>query len=130
MVRDTTTGKLNYSLVYDGPLVRRLAAHLTKGAEKYAVRNWMRAKGPEEMDRFRESAARHFNQWMDNVRDEDHFSATVFNMNGYEWLYENGVAIPAHVAVSRHLNGNGNGHATPVDPPRLNLEENLSFSPP
>lgn len=89
MQRDTQDGKLDIWRVYVGPLVERLAAHLTKGATKYpdvtpGVPNWTLAAGTDEMARFRASAARHFWQWFRGDQDEDHFAATVFNMNGYE----------------------------------------------
>lgn len=86
MVRDTAEGKIDYTLAYDGPLLDRYAAHLTEGAKKYDKRNWMKAKGPEELARFQVSAARHFRQWLAGEQDEDHFSATIFNMNGYEYV--------------------------------------------
>jgi len=86
MVRDVTEDKIDYSLVFDGPLVKRLALHLTKGAQKYDKRNWLKAGGTEELERFRESAVRHFTQWLYGDVDEDHFSATVFNLNAYEYL--------------------------------------------
>lgn len=86
MVRDTTEGKIDYSLVLDGPMFRRLAIHLTKGALKYAKRNWMKARGQEELDRFRESALRHFLQWYDGDTDEDHAAAVIFNINGAEYV--------------------------------------------
>ena len=86
MVRDTDAGKTRYDLVFDGPLFERLAVHLTKGAAKYSPRNWMQAAGKEEANRFKESAIRHFFQWMRGDMDEDHFSATIFNMNGFEYL--------------------------------------------
>ncbi len=85
MVRDVTTDKIDFSLAMDGPMFERLAIHLTKGAKKYAKRNWMQAAGPEEMDRFRESALRHFIQWMRGDVDEDHAAAVLFNINGYEY---------------------------------------------
>jgi hypothetical protein len=85
MVRDVTTGKRDYSLVLDGPMFDRWAEHLTKGAAKYAKRNWMLAAGQEEYDRFRESALRHFLQWYRGEVDEDHASAVFFNINGAEY---------------------------------------------
>jgi len=88
MRRDTTEGKADYSLVYDGPLVDRYAEHLTKGAVKYGPRNWQLADSPAELERFRSSASRHFRQWIRGERDEDHFSATVFNMNAAEYVLE------------------------------------------
>lgn len=86
MVRDVTDGKTDYSLIYDGPMIDRWAEHLTKGAKKYAERNWMKAAGVEEMERFRKSAARHFRQWLRGERDEDHAAAVYFNINGAEYV--------------------------------------------
>lgn len=86
MQRDVTTGKVRYDLVFDGPMLVRYAAHLTKGAEKYEPRNWMKASGQEEYDRFRESAIRHMFQWLQGDRDEDHAAAVFFNINGAEYV--------------------------------------------
>lgn len=93
MVRDTAAGKLDWWRVYVGPMLKRLAVHVTKGAVKYpdvkpGVPNWTLAAGPEELQRYRESAARHFAQWMDGDQDEDHAAAVVFNLNGYEYVKE------------------------------------------
>src|SRR3990167_4428414 len=82
MVRDVTTGKIDYSLILDGPMFDRWAAHLTKGAEKYSKRNWMLASGQPEYNRFKESALRHFLQWYRGETDEDHAAAVYFNING------------------------------------------------
>ena len=86
MVRDVADDKIDYSLIYDGPMLDRWADHLTKGAKKYAARNWMLAEGDAELRRFKASAARHFRQWMRGDTDEDHAAATFFNINGYEYL--------------------------------------------
>ncbi len=86
MVRDVTTGKVDYSLVFDGPMFDRWAAHLDKGAVKYTKRNWMQANGQAELDRFRESALRHFLQWFRGETDEDHAAAVLFNINGAEYV--------------------------------------------
>lgn len=88
MVRDVTEDKIDYSLVLDGPLFKRWAIHLTNGAKKYAKRNWMKANGQEELDRFRESACRHFFQAMNGDTDEDHFAAVVFNLNGMLYVMD------------------------------------------
>jgi hypothetical protein len=58
MVRDTNDGKTLVHLVYVGPMLLLWAVQLTAGARKYAVRNWMKAEGKLEWERFRESAAR------------------------------------------------------------------------
>lgn len=86
MVRDVATDKINYLLIFDGPMLDRWAAHLTAGAKKYSARNWMLASGPEEYERFRESAARHFRQWLAGETDEDHAAAVFFNINGAEYV--------------------------------------------
>ena len=86
MVRDTADGKTDYALVLDGPMFDRWAEHLTKGAQKYAKRNWMQAAGDEELQRFKESAFRHFLQWYRGETDEDHAAAVMFNLNGAEYV--------------------------------------------
>jgi hypothetical protein len=86
MVRDTASGKTDYTLIVDGPMLERWAVHLTKGAVKYSKRNWMQANGPAELERFMESAMRHFLQWFRGETDEDHASAVFFNVNGAEFV--------------------------------------------
>jgi len=86
MVRDTAADKLDYTLVLDGPMFQRWVEHLTNGAKKYEKRNWMRAQGQLEKDRFRESAFRHFMQWYNGEVDEDHAAAVFFNINGVEYI--------------------------------------------
>ncbi len=88
MVRDTTAGKIDYSLMFDGPMFERWADHITKGAVKYTKRNWMQASGDAELQRFRESAIRHFVQWVRGETDEDHAAAVFFNINGAEYVRE------------------------------------------
>lgn len=91
MVRDTQEGKIDYSRIFDGPMVGRWGAHLTKGGVKYpdvepGVANWIRAEGQAELVRFRKSAVRHFFQWLRGDEDEDHAAAIFFNINGYEFV--------------------------------------------
>jgi hypothetical protein len=88
MVRDVDAGKVNYLLTRTGPMYARWAALLTKGAEKYGKGNWTLASGPDELDRFRESACRHFEQWLRGDADEDHAAAVLFNINGAEHVKE------------------------------------------
>lgn len=88
MQRDTQDGKTRWDLVFDGPLLERYAALLTRGAQKYEARNWMKAAGQAELDRFKASAARHFAQWMAGAYDEDHAAAVVFNINGALYVAE------------------------------------------
>lgn len=86
MVRDTEDGKADETLVYDGPMFERQAIHLTKGAVKYAKRNWMQARTEYERDRFMRSLARHFRQYVSGLVDEDHAAAIFFNINGAEYV--------------------------------------------
>ena len=86
MVRDTAEEKIDYLLLRDGPMYERWAVHLTKGARKYDKSNWLKANGEAELRRFRESAARHFEQWLRGDRDEDHAAAVFFNLNGAEYV--------------------------------------------
>jgi hypothetical protein len=88
MVRDTEDGKTDYTLILDGPMFDRWAEHMTKGAKKYARRNWMQATGEAELERFERSALRHFLQWLRGDRDEDHAAAVIFNINGAEYVRE------------------------------------------
>lgn len=87
MIRDTTEGKINWALALDGPMFQRWAELLTRGSVKYEPRNWMKAQGMDEYDRFRESAFRHFIQWYYGADDgEDHAAAVIFNINGAEYV--------------------------------------------
>ena len=86
MVRDVADDKINYLLVFDGPMLDRWAQHMTSGAKKYDARNWMLAAGEAEYERFRESATRHFRKWLAGEADEDHASGVFFNINGAEYV--------------------------------------------
>lgn len=86
MKRDTNEGKTLWHLVTSGPMLRRWAELLTRGAIKYEPDNWLKAEGEEEMKRFKESAFRHFMQWYNGDVDEDHGAAVFFNINGTEFL--------------------------------------------
>lgn len=91
MVRDTSEGKLRYHRIAEGPMLKRWAEHLTKGAVKYpdvapGVANWTLAAGEEERQRFRASAFTHFMQWFYGEVDEDHAAAVFFNINGAEYV--------------------------------------------
>ncbi|MEM2990224.1 MAG: DUF5664 domain-containing protein [Halobacteria archaeon] len=89
MVREDSSDKINYLLVRDGPMLERWARHLTKGAKKYSARNWMKACDLEALERGKESAARHFEQWLKGMQDEDHAAAVFFNINLVEYILEN-----------------------------------------
>jgi len=73
------------SLSYIEPkFLSRLSALMGRGAEKYGDNNWRLANGEEEMVRFKQSALRHFTQYIDGDTDEDHACAVAFNIMGYE----------------------------------------------
>lgn len=93
MVRDVTTGKVNFLKVMDGPMFERWAAHLTKGALKYpdiapGVANWTLANGPQEYQRALESAFRHMVAYLQGKTDEDHAAGVFFNINLAEYVKE------------------------------------------
>lgn len=86
MVRDTSTNKPRYDLVYL-PLLKRWAELMGRGAVKYGDRNWEKAATQQELDRFKESAFRHFMQWiMEENQEEDHAAAILFNVAGVEYV--------------------------------------------
>lgn len=100
MVRDTTEGKTNFLNVLFGPMLNRWAEHLTKGRKKYpdvapGTPNWTLAQGTEEYLRAKESALRHFLQWVRGDRDEDHAAAVFFNINLAEYVLEQTEIDPA-----------------------------------
>ncbi|MGH7238775.1 MAG: dATP/dGTP diphosphohydrolase domain-containing protein [Candidatus Saccharimonadales bacterium] len=98
MVRDTQEGKPRFNLMYplavpyDEQMLTRLAELLERGMDKYGWRNWEKADSEEELIRFKESAHRHFIQWLCGEDDEDHGSAVLFNILAAEtvaWKIKN-----------------------------------------
>ncbi len=95
MVRDTAEDKTDWTLIFDGPMARRWAELMTRGAVKYDARNWMLAlavREPKQREviraRFISSGLRHMMQWIQGDRSEDHAAAVMFNLNGYEAMLE------------------------------------------
>lgn len=90
MVRDVNGDKPRFDLIlpegipFEDQFLTRIAQLLTRGAVKYGERNWEKASGDEEMNRFKGSALRHLMQWMCGEDDEDHGAAVVFNLLAYE----------------------------------------------
>jgi len=90
MVRDLQEGKPNFSLClaqyvpYEHQLFTRWAHLMTRGADKYGLRNWEKANSKEEYERMKASAFRHFMQWINGEEDEDHAAAVLFNINAAE----------------------------------------------
>jgi len=86
MRRDVTEGKARYDLIYL-PLVKRWAELMGRGAEKYGPDNWKKAQSQEEYNRFKESAFRHFMQYITGENpEEDHVAAVFFNLSGMEYV--------------------------------------------
>jgi hypothetical protein len=90
MMRDVDTDKARFDLIipegipYSEQILTRFAELMGRGAAKYSDRNWEKAKTKEELDRFKESAFRHFMQWYCGETDEDHMTGVLFNIMGYE----------------------------------------------
>ena len=92
MVRDVSEDKPRFDLLigkeqkYEETLLYRWAMLMMRGAKKYNARNWEKANGIEELERFKESAFRHLIQGLCGKEDEDHFAAVCFNLNGIIFL--------------------------------------------
>jgi hypothetical protein len=93
MQRDTNEDKPRFDLLfpetlsYENQLITRWARLMQRGAVKYNARNWEKAATQEELNRFRESAMRHFMQWFMGADDgEDHAAAVLFNLMGAEYV--------------------------------------------
>ncbi len=90
MQRDTEEGKARFDLLFplDIPfkaqMMTRFADLMARGAAKYDERNWEKARGIEEMARYRSSAMRHLVQWETGEEDEDHAAAVMFNLLAHE----------------------------------------------
>lgn len=92
MVREKDMTKPRFDLMlpngveYDEQMLTRFAVLMSKGAAKYADRNWELGVGSEELDRAKESAFRHMMQWLSEEEDEDHASAIYFNIMQAEYI--------------------------------------------
>jgi hypothetical protein len=88
-MRDPGEGKIDWTRITYGPMMRRWSQHLTTAEAKYpdpkpGVPNFSLIETEEEYFRYKKSAFRHFMSWFFNETDEDHASATFFNINGVE----------------------------------------------
>jgi hypothetical protein len=92
MLRDADSTKPRFDLIipegipYEDQILTRFAGLMQRGANKYSARNWEKANGQAELDRFKESALRHLMQWYCGETDEDHAVAVFFNIMGYETI--------------------------------------------
>ena len=86
MVRDAEDGKARFDLLFpigvpfSEQMLTRFAQLMERGAAKYTERNWEKARGEEELRRYRSSALRHLIQWLTGETDEDHAAAVMFNL--------------------------------------------------
>lgn len=85
MVRDIDENKPLYTLIPTW-MLKRWAELMGRGAVHYGRDNWKKANGEEELQRFKDSAYRHFIQWLDGETDEDHAAAIFFNVTGAEYV--------------------------------------------
>ena len=77
--RDTQESKARLDLI--SPIfLERLGMVLTKGAEHYGERNWEKGM---PLSRLLSSAARHLNQTIDGLEDEDHPTQAAWNLMAY-----------------------------------------------
>jgi hypothetical protein len=88
-MRDPSAGKIKWSRITFGPMMRRWAQHLTTAEAKYpdpkpGLPNFMLIETEEELIRYKESAFRHFMSWWEGDTSEDHAAAIFFNVNGCE----------------------------------------------
>lgn len=92
MKRKTQAHKPRFELIiplsqrYDETLLYRWAKLMQKGTKEYSDRNWEQANSPEEIERFKAAAFRHFMQWLQGEEDQDHAAAILFNINGAEYV--------------------------------------------
>lgn len=93
MLREISDNKPRFDLViplempYEKQLLTRLANLMDRWAKKYLERNWEKASTQEELNRFKESAFRHFMQWFTSEEDwEDHAASILFNIQWAEYV--------------------------------------------
>jgi len=75
-VRDITIGKGRFDLV-PWEVVKHLAVHYQKGAEKYDDRNWEQGI---PVSSFFDSAMRHAAEFYMGLEDENHLIAAIWNL--------------------------------------------------
>ena len=82
MVREDKNDKLNYLSYFTPYTLERYAHHMKHGEIKHGRRNWQKGGYPKE--EYLESAMRHLlSLWAQEITNEDHASAVIFNMLGY-----------------------------------------------
>jgi len=79
--RDSNEGKIRPDLI-SPYMLKALGKVLADGANHYGERNWEKGM---PLDIFKESASRHYVQWMNNETDEDHAAKLIFNVMA--WIH-------------------------------------------
>lgn len=82
-VRDVDTNKLRWDLL-PIEILERVCTQYTEWMNKYWANNWQQARWKEAIERFKQSARRHFISWQKWEYDENHDAATIFNIMAYE----------------------------------------------
>lgn len=92
MMREDDEGKVMYDLLIPlnckHPMLIRWAELLTRGAKKYARRNFEVANTQEELERATQSLWRHFIQYVTGDDSEDHAASIYFNIQVIELIKE------------------------------------------
>lgn len=83
-VRDLDDDKLRWDLM---PIEQMsdVCLQYTLWMKKYWENNWHQARWKVAINRFKQSARRHFLAWQSGQYDEMHHAATVFNIWAYEF---------------------------------------------
>ena len=94
MTRNSSAGKLGWHRVTEGPMLKRWAGLLTRGAVIYpdvkpGQANWTLANSDVELQEAKEKAYRHFMEWYNGENlTEDTAAAVFFNINLAEHVKE------------------------------------------
>ena len=83
-VRDLDNDKLRFDLIPIWQL-KSLARQYTDWMQKYWENNRQLARGKVAIERFKQSARRHFISRQNGEYDENHNDATIFNIMAYEY---------------------------------------------
>lgn len=67
-------------------LFREYAELMMRGAIKYTPKNWLKAEGMSELERFKSSFCRHLMQYISGDTSENHKAAIIFNLNGATYV--------------------------------------------
>lgn len=83
-IRDIDSDKLRFDLIPIWQL-KSLAKQYTDWMQKYWEDNWKLARWKKAIERFKQSAYRHFVERQEWIYDENHNDAAIFNIMAYEY---------------------------------------------